>query len=103
MISSTFPFSCIGLVIRSGDIGGEPRGRVVMGRVWPVASLPFLRGGISGVILCSDRRCFVSASDLVNVFPQSEIKHGPLGRIKCKTYQPLGMYMVVLPYGLDSA
>jgi hypothetical protein len=45
---------------------------VVIGNVWPDASFPFFRGGISGVILCNDLKCFVNASDRVNVLPQSK-------------------------------
>lgn len=70
--SSTSPVSFgAGFVINNGDVAGDPRGRFVMDNTWPDASLPFLRSGTSGVMLCNDRRCFVKASDRVNVFPQS--------------------------------
>ena len=71
--TSASPFSAFGagLVTNRGYVWGDPRGRVVIGNVWPEVSFPFFRGGISGVILCSDLKCFVKASDLVNVLPQS--------------------------------
>jgi hypothetical protein len=70
----TSPFSGLGagFVTNRGDVWGDSRGRVVIGSIWPEASFPFFRGGISGVILCSDLKCFVKASDRVNVFPQSK-------------------------------
>jgi hypothetical protein len=69
----TSPFSGFGagFVTSRGEVWGDSRGRVVIGSVCPDVSFPFFRGGISGVILCSDLRCFVNASDRVNVFPQS--------------------------------